>query len=290
MSDPTPASDDADLLPTSGEWYAAAARLPRRDQSVRVRTGTGHFPLARFEVAFTEDWPAGVSWVLGSDQRLPFSDVVAWTPDVEAPAPEPDPPPVAEPVPEPDTPRPLPALAAELQSEVERTKAVLRLLPQSLMDWSPHPDIPTLSTLALRTVRIAARIGWMLDLDEMEQSFEPDVPDFETVDQIFVSYSANAEEVAELIEALDGERLSQPWRLVRNGGLVSEMPRGNALRWYGLTPLIHHRAEISIMLRALGIHPPHLYPGWAFTDAVAGERWEVPPGAIAPDASAGGSA
>ncbi|WP_412067885.1 DinB family protein [Rubrivirga sp. IMCC43871] len=244
-----------------------------------MKTASGHFPVARFEVAYTEDWPAGASWVLGPEQHLPFGGVVAWSPDVDAPPPPPDPEQVEEPGPEALAPPPPNALGVELRVEVERTKDVLRLLPQNLMDWSPHPDIPTLSTLALRTVRIAARIGWMLDLDEVELSFEPDVPEFETVDQIFVSYSANAEEVASLLADLDADRLSQAWRLVRNGGLVAEMPRGNALRWYGLTPLIHHRAEISIMLRALGIHPPHLYPGWAFADAVAGERWDVPPGA-----------
>ena len=55
---PSPATDDGATPPLEGGWHASASRLPRRDQSVRVRTVTGHFPLARFEVAFTEVWPS----------------------------------------------------------------------------------------------------------------------------------------------------------------------------------------------------------------------------------------
>lgn len=254
--------------PPPDEWHDLAARVPRRDQIVRIRTVQGTDHVVQFVVAHTENWPSGAWWAFQSgDRTLPFHAVASWSPNPHARLPEPSPSP-------PRTgaggdPEPRPAIFVEAFAEIERTETVLRLLPVEPIDWSPHPDVPNLRTLAQRLVRIVARMGWILELDSMELSFEPDLPDLKTPGELAATFAANAETVRAAAESLDGGALRSTWVLERNGLPIVKLPRGNAFRQFGITPLVYHRAEIALLLTAMSLPVPHPYPLWAFTDAPA---------------------
>ncbi len=274
----------------NSDWFDPGSRVPRRSQVVRVLTATGVDHVAQFLVHHTNDWPSGAAWSLGQNRAwLPFADVVAWSPDPEA-RPRSAPPPSsrssaeatgpsagpgpaaaagpdAEPSPAEEPKRP--AILDELSTEIRRTRAVLTLVPPECMDWSPYPALPTLRVLALRLVRIVARIGWILEFDEVELSFEPTADDLAAVTDLVAAYHANEREVETLMDGVDAAALRAPWRLEQNGEPVARMTRGAALRQLGLTPIVYHRAETALLLTALGLHPPHPYPIWAFGDAPA---------------------
>lgn len=247
-------------------WLDPRTQIPRRDQIVRVLTTHGTDHAAQFVVVHTEEWPSGASWLLrGNGESIRFREVVAWSPDASAHPPREAP--VRPEAPAADgPPPPRPAILDEALTEVDRTGAVLRLLPVEPIDWSPHPDIPNLRVLAQRLVRIVARMGWIMELEGVELSFEPDLPDLRTPDEIVATYEANADTVREWADRLDGAALQAPWLLERNGVQVTRIPRGNALRVFGLTPLVYHRAEVALLLTAMGIRAPHPYPLWSVAD------------------------
>ncbi len=274
----SPSRPPATVPPSPPDWYDPDVRVPRRDQVVRVHTATGVDHVAQFVVHHTDDWPSGAAWSLGNGHAwLPFTDVEAWSPDPQAHPPAAAPPPSApsnalDPDArgsEPDAPSApnRPALSAEIEAELRRTRAVLALLPPDHMDWSPHPSLPTLRVLAGRLVRIVARIGWMLEFDEVEMAFEPSVSDLDAVNDLVAAFDANEREVLTLLDGVDADALRAPWRLDHHGEPVARMTRGGALRELGLTPIVYHRGEAALMLTALGIRPPHPYPVWAFDDA-----------------------
>jgi hypothetical protein len=120
--------------------------------------------------------------------------------------------------------------------------------------------------LACRIVRIVARIRWIIELESVERSFEPDLPDLRTTQEILATYSADATELDALIDSITPELLGQPWTLERNGEVVTRQPRADALRAYGLGPLLTHRAEIALLLTAMNVPVPHPYATWAFED------------------------
>ncbi|MEM1118308.1 MAG: hypothetical protein AAF845_07315 [Bacteroidota bacterium] len=254
-------------------WLDIAARIPRRDQIVRVLTRQGTDHEAQFVVVHTNDWPSGASWLIrGSGDTIPFAAAVAWSPDLSAT------PQIARAVTQTQDGQTVivtrPAIIDEALDEVERTRAVLALLPIEPMDWSPHPDVPNLRVLAQRLVRIVARMGWVLELEGVELSFTPDLPDLQTPGEIVETFEANASTVREMADRLGGEELRAPWLLERDGIEVLRLPRGNALRVFGITPLVYHRAEVAMLLTAMGIAVPHPYPLWTFKDAVPPEPEE----------------
>ncbi len=232
---------------------------------MRVLTRHGVDHRAQFVVAHTDAWPSGASWMASHGRApLPFAEVVSWSPDPDTPLPAPSAPHKPS---EPTAPAPRPAILSEVLIEVERTGAVLRLLPPDQLDWSPHPDIPSLRVLSGRLVRLVARIGWILELESVELLFEPDLPHLQTPDEIVETYTANEETVHETVAGLTGDDLRAPWLLERNGEPVARLTRGDALRSFGLTPLVYHRGELALLLTAIGIGVPHPYPLWAFKEA-----------------------
>lgn len=262
-STPTPSLRQPSPDPARPQrWQAANQRLPPRGQRVLVLTRRGVVHEATFEVAYTDSWPEGVSWRLANGHTaIPFTDAAYWTDDLAAPPPEA----TSDANSEDDAPPHVPpAITGELRVELAETGRVLAQLPAAHLDWAPHPAVPTLRQLSYRVVRVAARIGWILDLAEVELTFEPDFPVLETVDQIVTAYQANEAVATKLALRVDGEGLRAPWRLERNGHLVAEMPRGTALRRFGLRPVVQHRGELTLMLSALGVPTADSTSEWPF--------------------------
>lgn len=247
-------------------WYNPAHRVPRRDQIVRILMRSGVDHRAQFVVAHTDAWPSGASWlVLGGQTSLPFADVVSWSPDPNTPPPKPKP--RAPKASEHALNGVRPAILTEVLIEVERTGTLLRLLPPDQLDWSPHPDIPSLRTLSWRLVRLVARIGWILDLGRVDVQFEPATlgdDDLQSPEGILEAYVANEEAVRQAVESLTAASMRAPWQLEREGHTVAHLPRGDALRTFGLTPLVYHRGELGLLLTALGVGTPHSSPLWPF--------------------------
>ncbi len=245
-------------------WYNPADRVPRRDQMVRVLTRHGVDHRAQFLVTHTDSWPSGAAWLVSNGREaLTFAEVVSWSPDPNTPPPKRSPQGKAEP------PGQRPAILNEVLIEVERTGTLLRLLPSGQLDWSPHPDIPTLRLLSYRLVRIVARIGWILDLDRVEVLFEPDLPELQSPEEVIATYAANESDVQKYAVSLTAQDLRAPWLLERNGASLAHLPRGDALRTFGLTPLVYHRGELALLLTALGIRVPRPYPLWPIGDTSA---------------------
>lgn len=250
-------------------WFDPQVRLPRKGQEVWVRTKDSREQPARFDVAFTHGWPQGVSWAVESQPvALRFVDVVLWIPLDAFPGVMSAP----EALPEPREGEPgVPAndglgLARELREALDHTATVLSVLHDGQMEWSPHPSIPTLRVLACRVVRIVARIRWMIELESVERSFEPDLPDLQTANAVRSTFSADADELDTLIDSLATETLQQPWTLERDGEVLTRQSRSDALRAYGLGPLLTHRAEMALLMTAMNVPVPHPYQTWTFEE------------------------
>ena len=236
--------------PPESTWYRPAQRVPARNQVVRIRTRSGQIWSAAFQVAYTEDWPAGVSWNIGGGRApLRFSDVSAWTdvPEKKAGPAEVD---------------PTPAIVREAVDEIEHTRDVLALLPPDRLRWAPHPDIPSLQVIAWRLVRTVQRISWIASRDEVDRSVLPRIQPMRTPELIADTFSEVTAQAEEALSSLTADDLRQAWTLLDEGIQVVDMPRGDVLRSFGIRPLVYHRAEMCLLLTALDLTPPHPYPEW----------------------------
>jgi uncharacterized damage-inducible protein DinB len=62
-----------------------------------------------------------------------------------------------------------------------------------------------------------------------------------------------------LLASMDDARLSETWRVKRNGQEVLAIPRAALLRSIMLNHWYHHRGQLSVYLRELGVPIPSIY-------------------------------
>lgn len=254
-------------MPTlSPGWTTPEQRVPRRDAHVLIQTARGLIHLAQFRVAHTEEWPSGASWAIESlEADLPFGAVCAWAPEgTPLPAPlEPAAPadaPADAPVPAPGR-RP-PAIAVEVQAEIVATRPLLDAVPDYALDWRPHPDLPTLAGAGRRVVALVGRIGTILDGTEYDVSWPEAASDARDRVTLLREFDAAAAIVAPLTETLQVSGIVEAWTLRQNGRALLTLPRGDVLRRLGLSPLVHHRGQLALYLRTLGVPLAPLYGAW----------------------------
>ena len=84
-------------------------------------------------------------------------------------------------------------------------------------------------------------------------------------------FDGNVAKLREAMAKMDDAALAKPWT-VRNGAtILHTQPRGEILRVWCLNHMIHHRAQLCVLLRLLDVPVPAVYfnsadePAWVFT-------------------------
>ncbi len=253
-------------------WFDPQQRVPRRNERVRIRRASGVEHLATFTVQHTEDWPAGASWALDlSDAALPFYEVVAWRaydPARDAAVP---PPPVSA-----VRPLPVPALGVELVQEVALTRLALDALPDGdgALDWRPSETMPSLGALAADVAALVGRMVTILERDYFDAATEVAEPAPPSKEAVLTTFAWHAQRVLDLVPTTTADRLRAPWTLYRNDQATFTRPRGDVLRRLAVSPLVHTRGQLVLLLHRYGVAVTPFYAPWALPVVIP----PLPPG------------
>lgn len=148
-------------------------------------------------------------------------------------------------------------LIPELEHEATITQAFLANLPDDNFAWQPHEKSMTLGQLANHLVEIYRWIPGTMDEDTLQMD------DYERV--TFDSKAALMEQaeqgLAAALEALqkDNAVYHEIWTMQQGDNIMMQMPRYTALRSMVLPQIPHHRAQLGIYFRLLGIAVPASY-------------------------------
>ena len=149
---------------------------------------------------------------------------------------------------------------ADLSNELATTRTVLDRLPDGQFDWAPHEKSMPLGHLAAHMVMLVGMPGTILGTDavDLAQGRPPAVPmpDRAAVLAAFDAAAAGAR--AALAGATD-EVLAATWALRMGEHTVAAGPRREMLRYLFLSHLIHHRGQMTVYLRLLGVPVPPVY-------------------------------
>ena len=152
------------------------------------------------------------------------------------------------------------AFIAELRHESSMTRKMLERVPMEQKDWRPDPKSMSLGRLATHIAEIPRWVPGIIDADEF---------DFATAD--FKSHVASGSEelmdifqgkldlAIERISAANDEELNKTWTVKRAGQTLMASPKKVALRGWVLSHFIHHRGQLSVYLRLLGVPVPGMY-------------------------------
>ena len=149
-------------------------------------------------------------------------------------------------------------LLGEFEQELPTTRRVLERVPEEHFGWRPHATSMALGTLAYHVATVPGSVTQMMQVDTLEApNFVP--PDPTSHAEILAALDRSADAVRQALGSASDEWLSAPWALTRNGRELMRMPRAGLMRVVGMNHIYHHRGQLAMCLRMLGIPVPSIY-------------------------------
>ncbi len=149
---------------------------------------------------------------------------------------------------------------AEFRHEAASSRKVLEKVPDGKDDWAPHEKSMKVRALANH---IAELHGWA-DVVISRESLDFAKGEYvanqsTTCEERLRFFDDQVAKSVAVLEKTKDEDLEQPWAL-KNGDMVYfSAPKKVALRGIFLSHIIHHRAQLGVYLRLLGIPVPGVY-------------------------------
>ena len=152
------------------------------------------------------------------------------------------------------------ALIAELDAEAPVTRRVLARLPADRFDWQPHPKSFTAGQLAQHIASIPGNIARMAQLDGVDMATRKfEYASAEGSDALLATFDASVTAARDYLGGLDEETAQARWRMTFGDREVVSFPRLAMMRTMCLNHWYHHRGELVVYLRLLGVPVPIVY-------------------------------
>lgn len=159
-----------------------------------------------------------------------------------------------------ETDTPLSLLYPDLESEFGITRRVLERVPDGKDDWRPHEKSMTLGGLATHVAQLPWFGVMIATRDEMDIMTErPTTPPIKTnADRLKLFEESSSNFRAEL-QKLTWDDATKIWTFRMGDKVLAQSTRAVLLRAMVLTHTTHHRAQLGVFLRLLGIPIPGSY-------------------------------
>ena len=152
------------------------------------------------------------------------------------------------------------AIVRDYRLELENSKKLLEAVPEAHFAWKPHEKSMSLAALAGHIAEAPSWISSMgedtFEMNDME-GYEPYVP--ETADELLATFERNARLPIDFLEGRDDDFLTAEWTMTAGGHEVMRSPRDAAIRSILLHHVAHHRGQLTVYLRLLGLAVPPTY-------------------------------
>jgi uncharacterized damage-inducible protein DinB len=151
------------------------------------------------------------------------------------------------------------SLLPEFDQEMQNTRKTLERCPDEKWNWKPHDKSGTVGWLA---IHVATMVGW-LPLRSIPKSWLRSggrhlSPQNYQSQRTAREFDKNVAESSALSKVSDAE-IMKGWKLLAGGQEIFTMPRAACIRGMVMNHHIHHRAQLTVYYRLLGIPVPGLY-------------------------------
>jgi uncharacterized damage-inducible protein DinB len=166
------------------------------------------------------------------------------------------------------------ALLQELEQEAQTTRRVLERVPGDRLAWKPHGKSMSLGQLALHVAIVPGAVA------EIARQSPVSPPDFKyasptTAAELIPALEQSIAKAREIVGAMDDAALAKTWRMMDGDKEVMAVPVGALLRSIMLNHWYHHRGQLSVYLRQVGVPVPSIYGPSADENPFAGRQASV---------------
>ncbi len=155
-------------------------------------------------------------------------------------------------------------LLAEFDYEMATLRKHLEQVPDDKLSWSPHAKSMTLGRLASHLAEIPS---WAVSMTEQSEfdiappdgSFDYVPADLGSRSEILNLFDTQTAEARGLIDAKNDAELMEPWSFKKGGQVMMTYPKMVAIRNHIIKHAVHHRGQITVYLRQVGVSVPQTY-------------------------------
>lgn len=154
-------------------------------------------------------------------------------------------------------------LLPEFDAEVAATRRTLERVPMDDPHWKPHEKSMTLGYLAYLVATLPTWATMTLERTELDikppegKRWDSDVPS--DTAGLLALFDKGAADGRKAIASATEESLQVPWTLKMGEQTLSTEPRWLVYRRSVINHLVHHRAQLGVYLRLLGVAVPSIY-------------------------------
>jgi len=153
-----------------------------------------------------------------------------------------------------------PAAFGDLENELKTTRRVLERVPDEHWAWKPHEKSMSLGRLAAHLAELTHLAVTVVQREAFDVATDrPDRPPPANREEVLAIFDQGAALLVVAVNGAGADAWRQTWELKAGGQVFMSLPRAAALRVMGISHPIHHRGQLSVYLRLLGVPVPSIY-------------------------------
>jgi uncharacterized damage-inducible protein DinB len=150
-------------------------------------------------------------------------------------------------------------LLQELEQEAQTTRRVLERVPQNHLAWKPHEKSRTLGQLALHIATVPGGVAELASRSPAQAPGFADDPSPKNASELIPALDQSIAKAKSVLGSMDDAALTATWRLMHGDRELFAIPRVAFLRSVMLNHWYHHRGQLTVYLRELGVSIPSIY-------------------------------
>ena len=147
----------------------------------------------------------------------------------------------------------------ELEQETQTTRRVLERVPGNQLAWRPHEKARTLGELALHVAMVPGGVAELVASPSPAQAPQFTDPSPTSVSELIPALDQSIAKATKVLGGMDDATLMATWRLMQGDRELLAAPRVAMLRSVMLNHWYHHRGQLTVYLRELGVPVPAIY-------------------------------
>jgi uncharacterized damage-inducible protein DinB len=154
---------------------------------------------------------------------------------------------------------PLQLLYGDFEGELASTRRVLERYPEGKVDWKPHEKSMALGALATHVAELPGVGAMLLEMDEADIAARERKPPAENATALVKIFDATTAKMRAALAKATFDDLEKTWTLRMGDQVLLSGRRGDLMRGLLMNHIIHHRAQLGVYYRLLGIPVPAIY-------------------------------
>lgn len=148
----------------------------------------------------------------------------------------------------------------DLDAEFAATRRLLERFPAEHADWKPHEKSMALATLASHVATLPRLANFMMAGDSHDMAAATERPRVgRTADELLALFDHTSAQAREALAGASHDQMGAAWQLKAGEHVILNDRRGKLMRQHLVSHAAHHRGQLTVYYRMLGVPVPGLY-------------------------------